>query len=57
MRRRPHRALAAVCAAAVLALTPVPAHADAIRDQQWALAAMHTDRAWQTTKGRDITVA
>ncbi|MFD8114822.1 type VII secretion-associated serine protease mycosin [Streptomyces microflavus] len=56
-RRRPHRALAAVCAAAVLALTPVPAHADAIRDQQWALAAMHTDRAWQTTQGRDITVA
>ncbi|MFE2295477.1 type VII secretion-associated serine protease mycosin [Streptomyces sp. NPDC059452] len=57
-RRRPHRALAAVCAAAVLALTPAaPAHADAIRDQQWALAAMHTDRAWQTTKGAGITVA
>jgi len=57
-RRRPHRALAAVCAAAVLALTPAaPAHADAIRDQQWALAAMHTDRAWQTTQGRGITVA
>ncbi len=57
-RRRPHRVLAAVCAAAVLALTPVaPAHADAIRDQQWALAALHTDRAWQTTKGAGITVA
>ncbi|MFJ1592218.1 type VII secretion-associated serine protease mycosin [Kitasatospora albolonga] len=57
-RRRPHRALAAVCAAAVLALTPAaPAHADAIRDQQWALAALHTDRAWQTTKGAGITVA
>ncbi|MFF9793464.1 type VII secretion-associated serine protease mycosin [Streptomyces bacillaris] len=57
-RRRPHRALAAVCAAAVLALIPAaPAHADAIRDQQWALAALHTDRAWQTTKGAGITVA
>ncbi|MFJ7193298.1 MULTISPECIES: type VII secretion-associated serine protease mycosin [Streptomyces] len=57
-RRRPHRALAAVCAAAVLTLTPAaPAHADAIRDQQWALAALHTDRAWQTTKGAGITVA
>ncbi|MEW9510609.1 type VII secretion-associated serine protease mycosin [Streptomyces bacillaris] len=57
-RRRPHRVLAAVCAAAVLTLTPAaPAHADAIRDQQWALAALHTDRAWQTTKGAGITVA
>ncbi|MET9055940.1 type VII secretion-associated serine protease mycosin [Streptomyces rhizosphaericola] len=57
-RRRPRRVLAAVCAAAVLALTPAaPAHADAIRDQQWALAALHTDRAWQTTKGAGITVA
>ncbi|MFJ9573945.1 type VII secretion-associated serine protease mycosin [Streptomyces bacillaris] len=57
-RRRPHRVLAAVCAAAVLALAPAaPAHADAIRDQQWALAALHTDRAWQTTKGAGITVA
>ncbi|WP_254812945.1 type VII secretion-associated serine protease mycosin [Streptomyces cavourensis] len=57
-RRRPRRALAVVCAAAVLALTPAPpAHADAIRDQQWALAALHTDRAWQTTKGAGVTVA
>ncbi|MFC9191208.1 type VII secretion-associated serine protease mycosin [Streptomyces cyaneofuscatus] len=57
-RRRPHRVLAAVCAAAVLALTPAPpAHADAIRDQQWALAALRTDRAWQTTKGAGVTVA
>ncbi|CAM5276424.1 Aquaporin Z [Streptomyces californicus] len=42
MTRRPHRALAAVCAAAVLALvSAAPAHADAIRDQQWALDALH----------------
>ncbi|MFJ4965096.1 type VII secretion-associated serine protease mycosin [Streptomyces sp. NPDC088729] len=52
------RVLAAVCAATVLALTPAaPAHADAIRDQQWALSALHTDRAWQTTRGRGVTVA
>ncbi len=58
MTRRPHRALAAVCAAAVLALVPAaPAHADAIRDQQWALDALHTDRAWQTTRGGGVTVA
>ncbi|MFH9203078.1 type VII secretion-associated serine protease mycosin [Streptomyces anulatus] len=58
MTRRPHRVLAAVCAAAVLALTPAaPAHADAIRDQQWALDAMHTDRAWKTTRGQGVTVA
>ncbi|MFJ4970425.1 type VII secretion-associated serine protease mycosin [Streptomyces sp. NPDC088755] len=57
-RRRPHRALASVCAAAVLSLTSAaPAHADAIRDQQWALTAMHTERAWQTTQGRGVTVA
>lgn len=57
-RRRPRRVLAAVCAAAVLALTPAaPAHADAIRDQQWALEALHTDRAWQTTRGQGVTVA
>ncbi|MFC9861910.1 MULTISPECIES: type VII secretion-associated serine protease mycosin [unclassified Streptomyces] len=55
---RGHRALAAVCAAAVLALTAAaPAHADAIRDQQWGLGALHTDRAWQTTKGKGIVVA
>ncbi|MEV1046456.1 type VII secretion-associated serine protease mycosin [Streptomyces sp. NPDC049916] len=58
MTRRPHRVPAALCAAAVLLLTPAaPAHADAIRDQQWALAALHTDRAWGTTRGQGVTVA
>ncbi|WP_327270034.1 type VII secretion-associated serine protease mycosin [Streptomyces sp. NBC_01218] len=63
--RRPHadrsrtaRALTAACAAGLLALLPAtPARADAIRDQQWALAALHTDQAWRTTKGGGITVA
>ncbi|MGW4233750.1 type VII secretion-associated serine protease mycosin [Streptomyces sp. NPDC004980] len=57
---RPHRyrAVVAVATATAFTLLPaVPAHADAIRDQQWGLEALHTDRAWQTTKGEGITVA
>ncbi|MER6419102.1 type VII secretion-associated serine protease mycosin [Streptomyces sp. NPDC001137] len=47
-----------VLLAASLALVPsTVAHADGIRAQQWALDAMHTQQAWQTTKGRGITVA
>ncbi|MEU8705647.1 type VII secretion-associated serine protease mycosin [Streptomyces sp. NPDC048565] len=57
-RPRRLRALAAVATATAFALLPaVPAHADAIRDQQWGLEALHTDTAWQTTKGKGITVA
>ncbi|MGW2085455.1 type VII secretion-associated serine protease mycosin [Streptomyces sp. NPDC001880] len=57
-RSRRHRALGAVCAATAFALLPAPsATADAIRDQQWGLQALHTAKAWQTTKGRGITVA
>ncbi|MFH8757775.1 type VII secretion-associated serine protease mycosin [Streptomyces atroolivaceus] len=57
-RPRRLRALAAVATATAFALLPaVPARADAIRDQQWGLEALHTDRAWQTTKGKGITVA
>ncbi|HEY9440672.1 MAG TPA: type VII secretion-associated serine protease mycosin, partial [Streptomyces sp.] len=48
---------AALTAAAFAVLPAAPAHADAIRDRQWALEALHTDRAWQTTKGKGITVA
>ncbi|MFJ8718890.1 type VII secretion-associated serine protease mycosin [Streptomyces violaceus] len=44
--------------AAGLVLLPAPAaHADSIRAQQWALEAMHTQEAWQTTKGDGVTVA
>ncbi|MFF5725844.1 type VII secretion-associated serine protease mycosin [[Kitasatospora] papulosa] len=57
-RPRRFRALAAVTTAAAFALLPaVPAHADAIRDQQWGLQALHTGAAWQTTKGKGVTVA
>ncbi|MEI5521657.1 type VII secretion-associated serine protease mycosin [Streptomyces brasiliscabiei] len=59
---RTHRplglALLAVPLAASLALLPsTAAHADSIRDQQWALDAMRTQEAWRTTKGAGITVA
>ncbi|PWI19655.1 type VII secretion-associated serine protease mycosin [Streptomyces sp. Act143] len=44
--------------AASLALVPATAaHADGIRAKQWALDAMHTQEAWQTTKGKGVTVA
>ncbi|WP_282704202.1 type VII secretion-associated serine protease mycosin [Streptomyces sp. CC219B] len=44
--------------AASLALVPATtAHADGIRAKQWALEAMHTQEAWQTTKGEGVTVA
>ncbi|MFE0474597.1 type VII secretion-associated serine protease mycosin [Streptomyces sp. NPDC058947] len=47
-----------VLLAAGLTLVPAaPAHADGIRAQQWALEAMHTTEAWQTTKGAGVTVA
>ncbi|MGI5424686.1 type VII secretion-associated serine protease mycosin [Streptomyces sp. CA-179760] len=47
-----------VLLAASLVLLPAPAaHADSIRAQQWALEAMHTQEAWQTTKGEGVTVA
>ncbi|TXS47409.1 type VII secretion-associated serine protease mycosin [Streptomyces sp. OR43] len=57
-RVRPRRLLGAVCAATAFALLPAaPAGADTIRAQQWGLDALHTDRAWQTTRGKGITVA
>ncbi|MGW7469789.1 type VII secretion-associated serine protease mycosin [Streptomyces xantholiticus] len=59
MRRRHHgrRLLAALAATAFVVLPATPAHADAIRGQQWSLEAMHTEQAWQTTKGEGVTVA
>lgn len=57
-RSRRLRALAAVTTATAFAVLPAtPANADALRDRQWALEALHTDEAWQTTKGKGITVA
>ncbi|MGW4752714.1 type VII secretion-associated serine protease mycosin [Streptomyces chartreusis] len=49
--------LAALLGACLALLPPTTAHADSIRAQQWALEAMHTQDAWQTTKGKGVTVA
>lgn len=57
-RRARRRVLGALCAATAFALLPAtPAGADTIRAQQWGLDALHTDRAWQTTRGKGVTVA
>ncbi|MFI2201204.1 type VII secretion-associated serine protease mycosin [Streptomyces sp. NPDC020192] len=59
-RRRTTPAGAAVSVLLAGALTLLPsaaAHADGIRAQQWGLDALHLDEAWQTTKGRGVTVA
>ncbi|MFE5756625.1 type VII secretion-associated serine protease mycosin [Streptomyces massasporeus] len=50
-------ALGVLLTAGLVLLPAATAHADGIRAQQWALDAMHTEQAWQTTKGRGITVA
>ncbi|MEU7039784.1 type VII secretion-associated serine protease mycosin [Streptomyces varsoviensis] len=50
-------AVAAAALAVLPALTAAPAHADAIRDQEWGLDAIHATDAWRTTKGKGITVA
>ncbi|NEE17827.1 type VII secretion-associated serine protease mycosin [Streptomyces sp. SID7499] len=50
-------ALGALLTAGLVLLPAATVHADGIRAQQWALEAMHTEEAWQTTKGRGITVA
>ncbi|MCX5202337.1 type VII secretion-associated serine protease mycosin [Streptomyces sp. NBC_00237] len=57
MPRRPATACALGAAALLVALPSAPAYADTIRDKQWGLAAMHTQEAWRTTKGRGVTVA
>ncbi len=45
-------------AASFLLLVPTaPAHADAIRAQQWALDALHTEQAWRVSQGSGVTVA
>jgi type VII secretion-associated serine protease mycosin len=49
--------LAVLLGAGLALLPPTVAHADSIRAQQWALEAMHTQEAWQTTKGEGVTVA
>ncbi|MFI7101553.1 type VII secretion-associated serine protease mycosin [Streptomyces sp. NPDC050161] len=50
-------AAVALGSAALAVLPAVPARADGIRAQEWALEAIHAQEAWQTTKGDGITVA
>ncbi|MFI2241987.1 type VII secretion-associated serine protease mycosin [Streptomyces chrestomyceticus] len=59
MTRRPLLRAAGVTlsAAALTVLPALPAHADGIRAQEWALNALHAEKAWETTKGEGITVA
>lgn len=56
MRKRP-AALGGLLAAALVLVPATTAHADTIRDRQWALDALHTDQVWPTTRGAGITVA
>ncbi|MFG3656288.1 type VII secretion-associated serine protease mycosin [Streptomyces sp. NPDC047706] len=49
--------LGVLLACSVALVPPTAAHADGIRAQQWALQALHTEEAWQTTKGAGVTVA
>ncbi|MBM9510548.1 type VII secretion-associated serine protease mycosin [Actinacidiphila acididurans] len=46
-----------VAAGLSLALATPPASADAARQADWALAALHAQTAWQTTQGKGVTVA
>ena len=58
LRHRLRTAATGLGLAACLTLLPAAtAHADGIRAQQWGLTALHTDQAWQTTKGKGVTVA
>ncbi|MER7999004.1 type VII secretion-associated serine protease mycosin [Streptomyces sp. NPDC095613] len=56
-RRARHRVAAVLAAASFLLVPAAPAHADTIRDQQWALDALRTEQAWRTSQGAGITVA
>ncbi|WP_329276901.1 type VII secretion-associated serine protease mycosin [Streptomyces sp. NBC_00691] len=56
-RLRTPAAVLLATAFAVLPATTTPAYADTIRARQWGLQALHTTEAWQTTRGKGITVA
>ncbi|CAL9593821.1 MULTISPECIES: type VII secretion-associated serine protease mycosin [Streptomyces] len=56
MRKRP-AALGGLLAAALVLVPGTTAHADTIRDRQWALDALHADQVWSTTRGAGVTVA
>jgi type VII secretion-associated serine protease mycosin len=51
-------ALAVVAALATLiTVAAQPAAADAVRNADWALTALHAERAWRTSEGAGVTVA
>jgi type VII secretion-associated serine protease mycosin len=50
-------AAVALCTTALAVLPAVPARADGIRAAEWALEAVHAQKAWRTTKGEGVTVA
>ncbi|MGW4617182.1 type VII secretion-associated serine protease mycosin [Streptomyces sp. NPDC004592] len=51
------RFLTLLLAGSFVVLPSTAAYADGIRAQEWALEALHAQQAWQTTKGKGITVA
>ncbi|MET8636802.1 type VII secretion-associated serine protease mycosin [Streptomyces sp. NPDC004096] len=51
------RFLTLLLAGSFVVLPSTVAYADGIRAQEWALDALHAQQAWQTTKGKGITVA
>lgn len=52
------RLLTALAAAGVsLALAAPPASADAVRQADWALSALHAQKAWRTSQGKGVVVA
>ena len=55
--RRLRGTATALLATCLVLLPSTAAHADSIRVQEWGLDALHADRAWQTTKGKGVTVA
>ncbi|MFJ9468968.1 type VII secretion-associated serine protease mycosin [Streptomyces caniferus] len=58
MTKTARRGAALALASSVLAVLPaIPAEADALRAQEWALQAVHAQQAWRTTKGEGVTVA
>ncbi|MFC4032180.1 type VII secretion-associated serine protease mycosin [Streptomyces polygonati] len=56
-RRAGRLSTALAGAAAALVLIAQPAAADAVRDADWALAALHAQQAWRISKGAGVTVA
>lgn len=55
---RLRRVLAPLTTLAAFAVLPVQsAHADAVRDADWALGALHATQAWRISRGAGVTVA